>query len=143
MHVLPNKKIPFSSLPLDLMISAKVSFMKHQQELQIEEAKSSPIKAKLDKKKEEANKNAGIIVIDEFKFAHGVYLLEKNHVKDDVLQSAYSKLYNFLNFEHNPGKLILHETYRFWFHNDCNSKMDVCCSTDRAICRVQRNASLH
>lgn len=108
MHILPNKKIPFAGLPLDLMISAKVSFMKHQQEQQLEEAKASPIKAKLDKKKEEANKHTGVITIDEFRFLHGVYMLEGHHIKDESLISAYHKIYNFLDLENHPGKIDSH-----------------------------------
>ena len=103
MHVLPNKKIPYASLPLDLMITAKVSFLKHQQELQIEEAKASPVKAKLDKKKEDEKKHGGVITLDEFKFPHGIYVLDSSHVKEEALQSAYNKIYTFLDLENHPG----------------------------------------
>ena len=39
MHVLPNTKIPFPSLPLDVMISNKSAYLKHVQEKAFEEAK--------------------------------------------------------------------------------------------------------
>lgn len=39
MHILPNSKIPFSSIPLDVMISNKSAYIKQVQEKAYEEAK--------------------------------------------------------------------------------------------------------
>jgi hypothetical protein len=43
---LPNSKIPFQGLPLDLLITAKVQFVKYQQEQALDEARQMAMSQK-------------------------------------------------------------------------------------------------
>eukprot|EP00347_Sterkiella_histriomuscorum_P001454 403371978 len=109
MHILPNSKIPFQSLPLDLLITAKVQFVKLQQEQALEEARQlamsstkSPVKGKDGKEAIKKPENSNIIKLDEYNFPHAVYIYESNHMKEEILHNGFNKIHQYLDLDDHP-----------------------------------------
>ncbi|CDW89049.1 UNKNOWN [Stylonychia lemnae] len=106
-HILPNSKIPFQSLPLDLLITSKVQYVKLQQEQALEEARhnggqvKSPQKHSKDKDSKK-NEILNIITVDEYRFPHAVYIFETSSLKEDHLINGYNKIHQFLQLDDHP-----------------------------------------
>jgi hypothetical protein len=88
MHILPNSKIPFSSLPLDVMISNRTAALKKKQETSLDEGKG-------------ASADANFFILDEFSFPHAVALHE-SALKAEPLIATYRKCYMMLNLDRSP-----------------------------------------
>jgi len=86
MHVLPNGKIPFARLPLDIFVANRRSFIK--QELI---GKDSP------SKKEEKAQTVGSkpMTLEEFEFPHAVQVFEAG-LSYPTLELSYKKCAEFL-----------------------------------------------
>lgn len=97
MHILPNANIPFSVLPLEKMISNKITFNK-KYEKQIRDATKTnskihfPVQAQ-DKEAAEI----GLILVDEYAFPHAIYKFQQeSEISPEGLKIAYSKISGFL-----------------------------------------------
>lgn len=75
MHILPQSKIPFAKVPLDIMIANKLMYLKkYQKQKRTGAARSHAAKA--DEPVHERDAEAfeqNMILIDEFKFPHVVF----------------------------------------------------------------------
>jgi hypothetical protein len=87
MHILPNSKIPFASLPLDILISNKTAAIKKKQESTIEENKQAV-----------SPPENNVFTIDEFTFPHAVALHE-SALKAEPLIATFKKLYMSLELD--------------------------------------------
>mmetsp|Transcript_21639 Transcript_21639/g.20755 ORF Transcript_21639/g.20755 Transcript_21639/m.20755 type:complete len:146 (+) Transcript_21639:882-1319(+) len=81
-HVLPNSKIPFSSLTMDVLISNKTAFLKAQQDSLKEEDKQQVDKRSSKMSEKQKEQNASIITLEEFKFPHAIFLLESTFTEN-------------------------------------------------------------
>ncbi len=90
MHILPNSKIPFSSLPLDVFISNKTAALRKRQE----GANGEEGKKEVD---------STVFTLDEFDFPHAVSIHE-SALKAEPLIATYKKLYLTLALDKHPGK---------------------------------------
>lgn len=112
MHILPNSKIPFPNIPLDILISNKISHLKVQQERALEEAKQLIIAGKSSSSKHvssspvkktaaaEQPNTAGVLKVDEYAFPHAIVVLEGG-LNEQSLMGNYNKCYNYLKLEEN------------------------------------------
>ena len=87
-HILPQSKIPFSSLPIDILITQKASFLKQQYEAQMEEIQKAAAAAATEDKKSQEKKDkplesmkadfttSGLLTIDEYKFPHAIFVFD-------------------------------------------------------------------
>lgn len=75
MHVLPQSKIPFAKIPLDILIQTKLTYVKkNQKSKRNNTVKSHAVKADapIHERDDEAYEQ-NMILIDEFKFPHVVF----------------------------------------------------------------------
>ena len=93
MHILPSSKIPFAKVPLDTMISTKLTFKKKKEKLD-KDGKLSIHQAVHPNEKEATD--MGLLLIDEFKFDHAIFQIGNGEFTTEGLQYGYKKLYNFL-----------------------------------------------
>ena len=89
MHILPNAKIPFASLPLDVMISNRTAALKKKHDV-----------SSLDEGKG-AGADGNFFTLDEFAFPHAVALHE-SALKAEPLIATYRKCYMLLNLDRTP-----------------------------------------
>jgi hypothetical protein len=89
MHVLPNSKIPFSSLPLDVMISNRTAALKKKQETSMEDNKGAGV-------------DSNYFLLDEFNFPHAVAIHESS-LKAEPLIVTYKKCYMMCGLDRNPN----------------------------------------
>jgi hypothetical protein len=75
MHVLPQSKIPFAKIPLDIMIATKLTYVKKNQKSK----RNNSVKAHAVKEdqpihvRDDEAFEQNMILIDEFKFPHVVF----------------------------------------------------------------------
>lgn len=98
MHVLPSSKIPFAKVPLDMMISTKLTFLKKKSKV---DGKSQSLKAVHPNEKEAID--MGLVLIDEFTFDHAIFQVGSGEFNSDGMQYGYKKLFNFLRLHKNPN----------------------------------------
>ena len=72
MHILPSSKIPFLKVPMDLMISSKITFLKKKDKRIKNEGRLEQESEPIHPNEKEAA-DEGLLLIDEFKFPHAVY----------------------------------------------------------------------
>ena len=106
MHVLPNSKIPYQQLPIDVMIANTISYNR-----KIEREKTKDLAASL---KVEQNDRTGrermeldavqqgLIMIPEFRFDHVVFQITDNVLTEEGLDYAYQKCMKFLRLYEKP-----------------------------------------
>lgn len=104
MHILPNSKIPFASLPLDVLISAKSALIKKKQaegnDDQIQQT-SLPPKRGQPVPEVPAIDTKGVFSLDEYKFPHAV-IIHETGLKPETLLQEYRKLFTFLKLDAQP-----------------------------------------
>lgn len=103
MHILPNSKIPFASLTLDIMISAKSALMK---KLQAEGGEEIHQQTTLPPKRgqpvpEPALDTKGVFTLEELKFPHAV-IIHDSGLKQETLIQEYRKCFTYLKLDHHP-----------------------------------------
>lgn len=97
MHILPNSNIPFQSIPLEKMISNKLTFNKKYGKQMRDPSKTNskihlPVQVN-DKEAEEA----GLLLVDEYLFPHAIYKFQQeSEMAPEGLKYAYNKIANFL-----------------------------------------------
>ncbi len=97
MHILPNSKIPFSNLPLDILISNRTAALKKKQETSLDEGKGG-----LSGAAQENN----VFMLDEYNFPHAVALHE-SALKAEPLIATYRKCYMAMGLDRHPGMLFM------------------------------------
>ncbi len=99
MHILPSSKIPFPKVPLDVMISNKLTFLKKNEKRLKDQSRLGqhdhvPVHLnELDAAEE------GLILIDEFEFPHAIYQVGPTEMNAEGLVYGYKKLFNFLKLK--------------------------------------------
>lgn len=73
LHILPSSKIPFAKVPLDVMISNKLTFLKKSQKKQQEQVSMNSLQHKPVHSNEAEAQDQGLLLIDEFEFPHAIY----------------------------------------------------------------------
>jgi hypothetical protein len=73
MHILPSSKIPYTKLPLDLMISTKLTYMKKQDKRIKDGTNYDPRISQPVHDREKEASEIGLTLIDEFTFPHGIF----------------------------------------------------------------------
>jgi len=94
MHVLPSSKIPFKTIPLDFMISSKIRFLQKREKAIKKGYKLDPHRP-IHARDAEAQE-AGLVLIDEFKFPHCVFQLGSGELNNDGLTYGYKRMFAFL-----------------------------------------------
>lgn len=100
MHILPSSKIPFTKVPLDMMISTKLTFLKKKSKMD-KDGKNSSLKPVHANEKEAVD--MGLVLLDEYPFDHAIFQIGNGEFNQDGLQYGYKKLYNFLGLDKNPN----------------------------------------
>ena len=115
MHILPSSKIPFAKVPLDMMISTKLTFMKKRNKILKEGGKFDVDIVPVHRNEQDAT-DVGLILIDEYQFDHAVYQIGDGEFNVEGLQLGYKKLHNFvgLNKKPNAGLTVI-VTQRWMF----------------------------
>lgn len=73
MHILPSSKIPFAKVPLDLMISSKLTYLKKQDKRIKDGIKFDPKISRPIHEREKEAAEVGLTLIDEFTFPHAIF----------------------------------------------------------------------
>ena len=73
MHILPSSKIPFAKVPLDMMISNKLTFLKKKTKHEKEGTLKMIHQAIHPNEKDAAD--LGLLMIDEYRFDHAIFQL--------------------------------------------------------------------
>lgn len=97
MHVLPTNKIPFHKVPLDMIISNKLTFHRKfdkQKKMNMATQTHQPVHSRDQEAEEE-----GIILLDEFKFPHCAMQINDTEFTAEGLKFVYSKMYSFLKLQ--------------------------------------------
>lgn len=90
MHILPNNKIPFANLPLDILISNRTAALKKKQDTSLDEGKGAG-----------QSVDSSVFILDEFNFPHAVALHE-SALKAEPLIATYRKCYMTLGLDRHP-----------------------------------------
>jgi hypothetical protein len=101
-HILPSSKIPMETLPLDKLISTKLTFIKKEEKAKKDlDAKqfAAFIKSKPVHKNEAAAREEGLLVLDELKYSHAVFQLGKDDQNEKGMMYGYTKIFNFLKLK--------------------------------------------
>lgn len=113
MHILPNANIPFAALPLEKMISNKMTFnKKYGKQLRDASKTNSKIHMPVQPNEKEAEE-AGLILLDEYLFPHAVYKFQQeSELAPEGLKYAFGKIANFLKLsnlqtDHGVGLTII------------------------------------
>lgn len=104
MHVLPNNKIPFASLPLDVLISAKSALLKKKQAEGNDDVVQQPVMpAKRGQPVPEvpAIDTKGVFHVDEYHFPHAC-IIHETSLKPEALIQEYRKLFTYLKLDAQP-----------------------------------------
>jgi hypothetical protein len=101
MHILPSSKIPFAKVPLDTMISTKLTFLKKKQKIDKEGRPHNLVHTAIHPNERDATE-MGLLLIDEYKFDHAIFQLGNGEFTVEGLQYGYKKLCNFLNLHKKP-----------------------------------------
>ena len=105
MHILPNSKIPFATLPLDVLISAKSALLKKKQAEGKDEVAhqqtSLPVKRGQAVPETPAIDTKGVFSVDEYKFPHAIIIHEAG-LKPETLIQEYRKLFTYLKLDQQP-----------------------------------------
>jgi hypothetical protein len=104
MHILPNQKIPFASLPLDVLISAKSALIKKKQAEgndDVIQQSSIPVKRGQPVPEVPAIDTKGVFNLDEYKFPHAV-IIHESGLKPETLLQEYRKLFTYLKLDQQP-----------------------------------------
>jgi len=72
MHILPSSKIPFAKIPLDMMISNKITFKKKYQK-KLKDDTYRDVQANAIHEADADADEAGLIMLDELPFEHAVF----------------------------------------------------------------------
>jgi hypothetical protein len=72
MHILPSSKIPFAKVPLDTMISTKLTFLKKKHKIDKEGKPNQVIHEPLHRNEKDAAE-LGLLLIDEYLFDHAIF----------------------------------------------------------------------
>lgn len=115
MHVLPQSKIPVAKIPLDFMISSKIKYRKKHEKAVKSKGGYLPNAVEIHARDTEAQRQ-GMILIDEFKFPHCVFLLGKNELNSDGCKFAYEKMSKFMKLDERPSlgvTIILAQEWMF------------------------------
>ena len=107
MHILPSSKIPFAKVPLDMMISNKLTFLKKKGKQEKEGTIKKIHEAVHPNEKEAAE--MGLLLIDEYRFDHAIFQLGVGEFTAEGLQYGYKKLFNFLGLHKklNSGLTVI------------------------------------
>lgn len=105
-HVLPNAKIPFPILPIEKMIKNKMTFntkLEKQEKNKKNNTGSGKqfLKHETIQKRDAEAADAGIVLLDEFKFPHAVYPINPSEMSIEGLKYAYNKVSTFLDLKAN------------------------------------------
>ena len=96
MHILPSSKIPFAKVPLDMMISTKLTYMKKRNKILKEGGKfDHGMNVPVHPNESDASL-AGLILIDEYPIDHAIYQIGDGEFNTEGLQLGYKKLYRGL-----------------------------------------------
>jgi hypothetical protein len=101
-HILPSSKIPMETLPLDKLISTKLTFIKKEEKAKKDlDAKqfAAFMKSKPVHKNEAAAREEGLLVLDELKYSHAVFQLGKDDQNEKGMMYGYTKIFNFLKLK--------------------------------------------
>lgn len=102
MHVLPSSKIPFAKVPMDIMISNKVNFMKKREKRMKEGTDLKNVRSHVPvHERDEEAEEASLILLDEFPFEHAVHMIEDGELTLEGLKYGYKKLVTFLKLKDN------------------------------------------
>jgi hypothetical protein len=132
MHILPNSKIPFANLPLDILISNKASAIKKKADSAMEDV-LAPKKGGAQMAPSVPD-SSGCFTLEEFNFPHAIALHEAA-LKAEPLIATYKKCYMSMNLEAHPGKSHRsnHLLCRCRIHLDRDSQVDVPGYADRPL----------
>jgi|APCry1669188879_1035177.scaffolds.fasta_scaffold307900_1 hypothetical protein len=97
MHVLPNSKIPYANLTLDVLISNKSAALKKSAG-----AEGGSIEITKRSGSNPAPTGDGVFTIDEFNFPHAV-ALHDSALKAEPLIATFKKLNLFMQLDKTPG----------------------------------------
>ena len=112
MHILPNASIPFSTIPLEKMISNKMTFnKKYGKQMRDASKTNSKIHLPVQPNDKEAEEQ-GLLLVDEYLFPHAIYKFQQeSELAPDGLKYAYQKIAGFLKLSslqaHGVGVTII------------------------------------
>mmetsp|Transcript_1986 Transcript_1986/g.3494 ORF Transcript_1986/g.3494 Transcript_1986/m.3494 type:complete len:134 (+) Transcript_1986:1288-1689(+) len=106
MHILPSVKIPFPKVPLDIMISNKLTFLKKNHKRMQDQSKLGGSMHQPVHLNEQEAQDLGLTLIEEYDFPHAIYQIGSNEFNTEGLQFGYKKLWQFLNLREKANQGI-------------------------------------
>ena len=105
MHILPNSRIPFSNLPLDVLISNKSIALKKRHEEEAASDKRNIVGGVrgTDLTPGALNDELNFFELDEFEAFPHVVALHDSALKAEPLIATYKKCHSLLELNKTPG----------------------------------------
>lgn len=103
MHILPDSKAPVPKLPLDVLISNQVAYIKRSEN--VTGADKEEIKEEAESYREIMEHDAkaqGLFMLPEYEFDHCVYSISEKELTEGGLVYGYNKAMNFLRLKERP-----------------------------------------
>ena len=112
MHVIPSSKIPVDRLPLDVLVSNSVSYIRKTERRgiatsanQLAESKFASPDSVVNPQREALEKEAvsqGLFMLPEYQFDHCVYQITESNLTEEGLVYGYNKCMGFLRLKQRP-----------------------------------------